>query len=554
MMMESRALDAYLDPVYTTGPTVTEMASVSGASRYKYSQRPLVPYLDKVPASILVAPTQPPEPLEEPRDVGVQTLYRESEAQTDPYSPEFIGDSKILLLKDMKIRGGKKEIEMIDEARQKHHLMESLPPATDEASLMLRKKLLEAQELRELKLRQKEIDDDHKRRLKRLKEALDDRDRQADFIMEQRVEAQRQTKLDERDAALRKIQSQRIKILRKLSMERHQPATDIIEDYANFASAVYAPITRLGRHPDKNSHDFVVDPKLEPKNPRRRRLKQPTTVERRKLQLAADLLTMSQPAKPPQPLSPKKSLTKKKDRPPTPVVEPRQGHDLDLAVKLLQKLLRGRAVQNLVFEGKQRRLELIRELRASEHVTMPVETTQGDDWALETVAGEAASMLLNHCANELVRREQKDELAALAKRADAERRRREAEEAGTRQAQELVRNRQDEVYSQVMAAHVDTAESYVDQVVDMAVDDSAQRDAHGEIADKYRDVYNERLATARDAFVNDVVASFLAPALDEFKLRKRQANDDHLAYAAQATLQESIHHALQAPAPAPSSV
>ena len=33
---------------------------------------------------------------------------------------------------------------------------------------------------------------------------------------------------------------------------------------------------------------------------------------------------------------------------------------------LLQRLLRGRAMQNMLYEGKERRLELIRELRVEE--------------------------------------------------------------------------------------------------------------------------------------------------------------------------------------------
>lgn len=36
------------------------------------------------------------------------------------------------------------------------------------------------------------------------------------------------------------------------------------------------------------------------------------------------------------------------------------------AVILLQRLLRGRAMQNMMFEGKEKRLDLISELRATE--------------------------------------------------------------------------------------------------------------------------------------------------------------------------------------------
>lgn len=39
-----------------------------------------------------------------------------------------------------------------------------------------------------------------------------------------------------------------------------------------------------------------------------------------------------------------------------------------MAVLLLQRLIRGRAVQNVMFEGKERRKELIRELRLAKRV------------------------------------------------------------------------------------------------------------------------------------------------------------------------------------------
>lgn len=39
--------------------------------------------------------------------------------------------------------------------------------------------------------------------------------------------------------------------------------------------------------------------------------------------------------------------------------------DTELAAILLQKVLRGRSVQNLMYEGKEKRLELIKEVRST---------------------------------------------------------------------------------------------------------------------------------------------------------------------------------------------
>lgn len=53
---------------------------------------------------------------------------------------------------------GRRELEMLEHARAKRLLEASLPPFTDEASLTLRRKLMEKQELAELKLREEELD------------------------------------------------------------------------------------------------------------------------------------------------------------------------------------------------------------------------------------------------------------------------------------------------------------------------------------------------------------------------------------------------------------
>ena len=107
-----RPHDFYFDPVYTVSsfaaagagaasiPThVLRLGAVSGANRYKYFRAPSVPTLRTVPPEVLlsvdthaqqaVAPIeQAPEPLS--KTVGTQSDYRDSEAQTDPFTPDYI--------------------------------------------------------------------------------------------------------------------------------------------------------------------------------------------------------------------------------------------------------------------------------------------------------------------------------------------------------------------------------------------------------------------------------------------------------------------------------
>jgi hypothetical protein len=73
--------------------------AVSGTNRVKYFKRPVVPFLHSVPPEVMLAPTQDGKqnPLIAPTEVevlakktvSVQTMYRDSEAQTDAYTPDY---------------------------------------------------------------------------------------------------------------------------------------------------------------------------------------------------------------------------------------------------------------------------------------------------------------------------------------------------------------------------------------------------------------------------------------------------------------------------------
>lgn len=118
---------------------------------------------------MLLAPTatlDPALPVEEKpepatKTTEVQTMFRESEAQTLPFTPAHIirdgSVPEVLLLKGLTYENGLslglKELEMIEYARMKRDVESNLPPFTDEASMLFRKKLMEDQEMREFKLR-----------------------------------------------------------------------------------------------------------------------------------------------------------------------------------------------------------------------------------------------------------------------------------------------------------------------------------------------------------------------------------------------------------------
>ena len=213
-VVESRVFDSVYDPVFTTpytAPTaapagfseqVRSGALVGGTSRHKFFSRPVVPHLDAVAPEVLLAPTEQTDPMQPPdeepesrtKEAQVQTKYRDSEAQTNPYTPAFVlaadqPEPEVLMLEGLTHeRGlpvGRREIEMIAHAKQKRALEAALPPTTDESSLALRKRLMEAQELREFAMRQREMDAAHAARLDVLRAAVSERDEGNEFLAEQ---------------------------------------------------------------------------------------------------------------------------------------------------------------------------------------------------------------------------------------------------------------------------------------------------------------------------------------------------------------------------------
>merc|ERR1712216_611479 len=103
------------------------------------------------------------------------------------------------------------------------------------------------------------------KRLALLKEALGERSTKREADQDDKVERMRQRKEEERDRTLAACQRRRIKVLRKMQKERQKTETkptkrDVISEYADFTSQVYAPLARHGHVPDSNTARIEVQP------------------------------------------------------------------------------------------------------------------------------------------------------------------------------------------------------------------------------------------------------------------------------------------------------
>lgn len=261
-----------------SGPVET---LVQGSQRYKYFKRPLIPVLQSVPPDVVMsipeehinaAKMSNEEQEEEPlaKNVEIQTDYRESGTQTDPFTPDYVIERgqtpEVLTIAHLNYGRGlpasMAEMELIEQMREKRAFENALPPTSDEACFTLRRKLMEEQEFREWGKREDDIKRLQNERLNLLQSALVEREKESEDNHSRRIEDIRLKKTEDKEKSIAKIQRKRIKILRKMFKARKnvEKKRDIIAEYSNFGSIVYAPITRDGLSLDKLASKYEVQP------------------------------------------------------------------------------------------------------------------------------------------------------------------------------------------------------------------------------------------------------------------------------------------------------
>ncbi|KAI4885172.1 hypothetical protein NFI96_022650 [Prochilodus magdalenae] len=423
---------------------------------------------------------------------------------------------------------GLEEVEMIERARMKRAWEATLPPLNDPTQLEKRKRMMDEMERKEWAFREQEIERLQEARLALLMQLLRQREVQQEEATVERLDRRFSKQQRQKEARLQKIRSDYVLSLRKLTakaknVEGKLERRDIINDYSDYGSQTYAPLSRCGVFPDKDSERNVVRNRflntyqglleleaslpasvLEPriKAPKRRESK---GFIRRSARMEMELMRTHQALKDEKiqveekkPLRFLYKVEKPVPRPPTPVVDtpPEGEEEMDLAVIYLQKLLRGRSIQNQVFqfhcptpvlvflekclrlhvlqmlEGKEKRLELIAELRtthalqrqeqelhrADKQVTQVLQRQQELQNSRRSqiesyVTGLSGAVLvdmLDFLAKELVRLQEERRVHAFTLLAERDRRLREAEESGRRQVEERRRREEDEIFKQVI--------------------------------------------------------------------------------------------------------
>lgn len=223
-------------------------ALVSGAHRFKYGQRSLL--TSNIPIVLVksarlndgAAQHPVPDPSGPPVTktsctVGTQSDYREGEAQTDPYSPDFVlperPSTKQTLLSQlhnsegvpelshlqglhfgMGDRPGMADVIHINKLRAKRAFEATLPPLHDLAMLPTRQKMMEDWEEKEWRERENEIESKQTERLDLLQEAIVAREMELEAAHAQRVQSTTDSLLQAKQRAFGLIQRNRIQGIR----------------------------------------------------------------------------------------------------------------------------------------------------------------------------------------------------------------------------------------------------------------------------------------------------------------------------------------------------
>ena len=223
-------------------------AAVNGAHRYKHSQRPFL--ATSSPVVVINAPRRANDEqvaqateLLASRTIGTQSLFRESEAQTDPYSANaappapltlkerlqatlhHCGDvSELSHLHSLNFALGQKpgvaDVDAIGRLRARRAFEATLPSLTDAAALPLRQKLLEEREQQEWDAREADIEVQQQKRLDLLEQAILTREAEVEGGNAERVRAKTDRLLAAKQGAFAAVQKERVKAIRHFGEAR----------------------------------------------------------------------------------------------------------------------------------------------------------------------------------------------------------------------------------------------------------------------------------------------------------------------------------------------
>ncbi|XP_061696768.1 cilia- and flagella-associated protein 91 [Syngnathoides biaculeatus] len=570
-----------------------EAGDPSGADRWKYFKRPLLPCVQQIPLigtrdgyrqdDLEAVGRLHAEGLPTHFTVAVQTDYRESEAQTDPYSPDYVlragaPPPELLALAsftwDRGLPASFEEVEMIERARARRAWEERLPRLEDPNLLRKRRRMMEEMEAREWAFREGKIQKLQDARLAVLGEILQQRDRAQVTLTKEKLNHIYSKLLKEKESKLHKVDKEHMRSMRKLEAKRRNMEENIkqlgtCKDYTVYSSLTCASRACGDNFAVKKAQSQEIQ-RLETYEGLLNRVQRPgdAFLKQQKKLAKPKVNTSKVIIKPPESRRSillekykdlkdeiSKYLVKKEKpatRPVTPTVEepPEGEEEKELAVIHLQKLLRGRSIQTEIFTGKENHLDLIKEMRTAHALRAEEQQMQRADKAmvvdlkaerdeiqLETSREEARhaaavgaelEYVFDTLSKELIRLQEERRIHAFTLLAERERLRREAEESGRRQAEERRRREDDQIFREVVKVHQETVDLYFEDIILDTMEITADQQAREEIRRVAKEVNDIAYAIEEsrnnlqsEEIVSELVYGFLIPEVEKIRVRQR---------------------------------
>eukprot|EP00759_Apiculatamorpha_spiralis_P042513 PhF_6_TR40517/c1_g1_i1/m.60662 len=509
-------------------------------------------------------------------DMQTQTDMRENDSQTDPYTPDYIVEEgaqpEVLAIQSLKygegLPAGLAEVDMIDRIRRRRAVEASFPQGNDDGAMQQRLEALENLEHVEWEEREQHIKQLQDERLLKMKVALEEREMRREQATNDRITAFHQQRLQNMEGKMKKLKENRMKVTRKVTHEivdcvgRTLPPTratqheDIISSHVHYGKRG-APVTTNSLVEKVSTTNYDVRPTLLgfveglqelertkvpvlEKVPARNMLppseplllKLHTNFQKRiERQISADLDHANQTIlknsghEDPNKLrnvQDRYRATPRLHRPDTPtlVLQGDEEEEREEALVLLQRLLRGRAVQNDFFDGKERCHGLIEELQAAQNAKDNegywVQQKEFEafrkkqeamvDSVVQGAVGDVVFGTLDYLYKELVRQQEAAKFDALRVHAENTRKERENEEDKRREAETTLRRREEEQYRMMMMVHDHHAVTLLQQIMQTATVESATEQALYEQAEV---AATRKAATKGDADKEDIVCDIM---------------------------------------------
>ncbi|KAL5104281.1 Cilia and flagella-associated protein 91 [Taenia crassiceps] len=511
------------------------------------------------------------------RDYCMQTQCRDSETQTDPYSPEYvfpIGQSpKVLLLTHLNFGSGlpvsQNEVELIGRAEERRIVEAKMDSLLSACRTRLRNRL----ELDEWRHRAREIEALQEIRLQIIAQLLHIREENRQKMNAKRLDRRWNLQQKEKSEIAKKVRNEYASAIRKMlcAMERgHNLKPDKIEQYSQPGSQAFAPLTRLGVFPDHGAERFKMHSKFLDTYAGLLQLEKfiPESVVdakiivrkfphytkdgylKRKFRWRAQLESLhkhmgslgTKNVNPSRPLRFLFKIDKPAPRPSTPSVPEidRIRDEGEVAVLHLQRLIRGRALQTMMYESRRKRQLLVNELRSTHALTkeeraekrrqmLTTRTNQTryehlqhenslSHEVLERLDSAVLGAMLDLLSKELDRLLVDQRLHEYVQRARNERRMREIEETGRRQWEERRRREHDEFFRQVIKVHQDAVDGYFSALIATAMETSAELLASKEF-EKIAELWSDEVCCAEQRLTHEeeaaeLVYNFLIPEVN----------------------------------------